>query len=78
MRIKLDKILIHAVLEIFMLNKSMSPLGIFVTYSTHLSLSSCCIENWASLKRAFTLLQTLLSVIYLLAHINLNPQKLLL
>jgi hypothetical protein len=32
MKIKLDKILVHIGLEIYLLSKSMLPLGIFVAY----------------------------------------------
>jgi hypothetical protein len=38
MRIKLDKMLIQAILEICMLSKSMPLLGVFATYSYTLEL----------------------------------------
>jgi hypothetical protein len=74
-RIKLDKILAHTCLEICLLNKSMPPLGTFVTYWLQLSLSSCCIEDWAFSKKSIYFIAITFSVLFLLYHYTTKTQN---
>jgi hypothetical protein len=74
MRIKLDKMVIHIGLEIYMLSKSMPPLETFVAYRIHLSLSSCCIEDWAFSEKSVHITAILLSVFTFLHTYTQKPK----
>jgi hypothetical protein len=53
----------------------MSPLGTFVASLLHLSLSSCCIEDWAFSEKEHLLFCNYISSIYFFAHLYLKTQK---
>jgi hypothetical protein len=72
MRIKHDKILVHTCLEIRLPNKSMPPLGTFVAYWLHLSLSSCCIEDWAFSEKSIYFIAIIFSILF---HLHLYTTK---
>jgi hypothetical protein len=74
-RIKLEKILIHTCLEICLLNKFMSPLGIFVAYWLHLSLSSRCIKDWSFSEKSIYFLAIIFFVLFLLYHYTTKTPK---
>jgi hypothetical protein len=75
MRIKLDKRLVHIGLEIYMLSKSMPPLGIFVAYWLHLSLSFCCIEDWALCEKSIYIIAILFLVFISLHAYTQKPKN---
>jgi hypothetical protein len=75
MRIKLDKILVHIGLEIYMLSKPMPPLGTFVAYWLHLGFSSSCIEGWAFSKKSIYIIAILLPVFVSLHSYTQKPQN---
>jgi hypothetical protein len=76
MRIKLDQILVHVGLEICTLSKSVRPLGTFVTYSSHLSLYSCCREDKSFFEKRIYISAILLLVFIFLHAYTQKPKNL--
>ena len=56
-----------------MLSKFMPLSGTFITYNTHLSLSSCCIEDWAFSEKSIYFLAIYFPTIYF--SVNHKPKN---
>jgi hypothetical protein len=53
----------------------MPPLRTFVIYSMHLSLSSCCIEDWAFYEKSIYISAKFTFSIYFLARLYQKPKN---